>query len=127
MALEPSIKYVRNWRGREGHPKCAQLCAKGGGVSRLMCTYARTSSRFMFRQDVCHMVSCIIMVPCLTFIQIRFVRQKRLFFPNEISVCRHKISLFHFKLFLHTKVNKNKKAFCGRLLGTDVRLEVVSI
>ena len=46
LRKEISIKYVRNlWRDG-GLPKCVQLRI-GGGILRLMCTYALTLSLFM--------------------------------------------------------------------------------
>ena len=58
----------------------------------------------------------------LTSIQIRCVRQKRLFFSNEIGVCRHKV------LFLRTKVSQSafnfsqmKSRFTLYCAGNNVR------
>ena len=49
LKKEPSVKYVRNCLGDgEGHPKCVQMCTGGRGMSRLMCTYTLTLSRFLF-------------------------------------------------------------------------------
>ena len=47
-----SIKYVCNWWGMGGHPKCVQLRTEGGGggeKSHLMFTYVLTISFHVFR------------------------------------------------------------------------------
>ena len=43
----------------------------------------------------------------LTFIKKSCVRQKRLFFSNEINFCRHEIRFFYVKLILRTRVSQN--------------------
>ena len=50
----------------------------------------------------------------LIFIQVRCVRQKRLFFFNEISVCHYEPSFSYFKLFSRTKVSQNAFNFFQR-------------
>ena len=42
----------------------------------------------------------------LTFTQKKCVRQKRLFFSNEINFCRHEISLFTLNYFCEPKLAK---------------------
>ena len=67
--------------GMGGHPKWVQLRTGGRG---------------------CH-TSCEHMH--LHYLK-KSVRQKRLFFSNEINFCRHEIS-FYIKLLLRTKVSQN--------------------
>ena len=56
-----------------------------------------------------HVFISMFVLCCLVFVEIRYGCQKRLFFPNEISVSvRHaEISFFYFKLFLRTKASQN--------------------
>ena len=87
LKKRPSIKYVR---------KCAVCtCVQGKGCHAYV--YVRT---------VCYSVLFYLLKVNLTFIQKRCVRQKRLFFSNEINFCRHEVSFFHLKLFLLLKLAK---------------------
>ena len=97
-----SIKYVRNWRGDGGHPQCIQLLTGEGGV--MPHVYVRTYTHLF--SCFCLMVSCFIcrnLTLPKNLCQKGCVRQKRLFFSNEINFCCHEISFFNLKLFLRTK------------------------
>ena len=72
-----------------------------------MCTYALTPSLFMFlAASLSYSVLVYLQKFNLALIQERCVRQKRLFFSNNINFCRHEISFFHLKLFLLSKLAK---------------------
>ena len=95
----PSTKYLRNWCGDGGRViQNAYSYRQGGGgrLSRLMYTYGLALSVFMFWQHFCVILSCLI---CRN-LTLPLLNQKRLFFYNEISLCRHEIRIFDLKLFL---------------------------
>ena len=75
---------------------CSVHVCTGKGVS---CLCVRTHS-------LCYSVLFYLLKVNLTFIQKRRVRQKRLFFSNEINFCRHEVSFFRLKLFLLLKLAK---------------------
>ena len=89
----PSIKHVLNWwSDGEGLSKMRTAAYKGKVVPLLMCTYALTLSLFMFLAIhlFCSALFYLYLQKFnLTFIKKRCVRQKRLFFSNEINFCRH--------------------------------------
>ena len=87
---------------------------RSGMYRRCHASCVRTHLHYLcscFGQHICLMVSFII---CgnLTFIQIRCVRQKRLFFFNEIIICRHEISFcVTFNYFCEPKIAKTLLIF----------------
>ena len=99
------IKYVRNWWG-DGGSSIMLTAAYRGRVCHASCV--RTHLHYLFScfcQQFCLIMSCFICTNLIlaTFIQRRCIRQKRLFFSNEINFCRHEISSSYLKLFLQTK------------------------
>ena len=86
--------------GMGSHPKCVQLRTGGGGVTPYVYVRTYTVSFHVLAALLSYSVLFYLYKFDLTFIQERRVRQKRLFFSNEVSFCRHEISFFHVKLFL---------------------------
>ena len=83
-----------------------------GRVSRLICTYSHLLSLFMLKFN--HI-----------FIQIRCVRQKRLFFSKDISICHHEISFFYFKLFCEPKLAKTLLIFSKQNLRCTLYISLI--
>ena len=100
------IKYARTYWGNGRLSKIRTAAYRGRGCHTL---YVHTYLHYRFScfwHHFCFIMSCFICRNLtLLLFKICFC-QKRLFFSNEINLCRHETSFFHLKLFLLSNLAK---------------------